>query len=179
MSEPLTLYVNAHLRRSELDRFLAAPPLPVHLDKHLESWWDHQEMYSKTRLTEIPVYEFSENCGFVQKLLDDPRYGAFEQYDEAKECWFFCVLFFSENYHDILPAVAWLYGLGPYLNEGSESLAMIYDFYWGSDDLMVLINYKSRRPEIQPDTDTKRVSPAAMAEANEYLTALAEKLNHR
>lgn len=103
MSEPNSLYINVKIKQEDLQQFFAAKPVTTNVDNDWQQWWESREMYSKSKLTNVPVYTEEDNRKIIDALLNDKYLGATEQYDAATQYWTFTALYFSENYFEILP----------------------------------------------------------------------------
>ncbi len=85
MSEPNSLYINVKIKQEDLQQFFAAKPVTTNVDNDWQQWWESREMYSKSKLTNVPVYTEEDNRKIIDALLNDKYLGATEQYDAATQ----------------------------------------------------------------------------------------------
>src|SRR5690606_6097767 len=120
MSEPNSLYVKIKITKEKLQQFFLDKPRVQTIDENWRTWWDSREIYSKQALENIPVYCAESNRHILDGLIDDQDFACFEQYDPISQHWIFVSVFFSENYTEILPMLAFLKDLAHYQNSNDK-----------------------------------------------------------
>ncbi|MVT12614.1 hypothetical protein [Chitinophaga tropicalis] len=169
MSELSSLYVSIKTKQENLERFFQAKPVTPKIDQNWTSWWDSREMYGKSPLTKISYYNYDKeetNRAVFDSFKLDP-YPA--QGKEGREGWGFTMIVFSENYEEILPMLAWLKSIAPYLDAEDEGVAIIYDFFWSCSSVMAHLVFAGQQASLRPTTETSEIEPKVMAEANKTL----------
>lgn len=175
MSELNSLYVRIKIKKENLERFFQDKPMLAEIDEDWTSWWNSREMYSPSPLTEIPVYSdfpaFSSatNRDVLASFSKDPQTGTHQQQDGHQEGLSFSILFFSENYEEILPMLAWLKSIARYMDAGDEGVALIYDFFWGGGSVMALLAFSNQQASLDPASDISEIDPAVLKAANTTL----------
>lgn len=166
-----TLYIQIQIERKNLARFFSAKPSPEELDDNWREWWGSREMYSKTALEAIPTYSKQYNREVVDELLCDRFCAAAEHYDENKQCWTFIALNFSENYHEILPMLAFIKQLAKFSEVG---LALIYNWMWGGESVMAFVQIQHGQALLQPVRESVQIAPEILKDIDSYLQVVAD-----
>lgn len=178
MSEQSSLYVNITIKKEKLEQFFQDKPVSVTIDANWLSWWDSREMYSKPELANVPVYNDSSNRAIIEEFLNDARMGAFENYDDEANTWNFGILFFSENYTEILPVLAFLKNLGNYQDKDEKGVAFIYDYFWGDESVMAYLEYADQKALFKNLSSTVDIEPVILKEANQKIEKWSEQLSN-
>ncbi|SDF49450.1 hypothetical protein [Chitinophaga filiformis] len=169
MSEPRSLYLKIKTNKENLNRFFQDKPLPPEIDQDWTAWWNSRKMHSKSPLTKVPVYAWIKtNRGLVDSYLSDPQTGTREQVSEEGE-WELAIALFSQNYTEILPMLAWLKSIASYMEAGDEGVAIIYDYFWGSGNVMMHMEFTGQQATFRLTNKTSEIDPKIVAEANDML----------
>jgi len=168
-----TLYIRMQIAKENLATFFSAKPGPEMLDENWKQWWTSREMYSKTALEAVPTYSKQYNREVVDELLDDRFFAAAEHYDEDKRCWTFIAFNFSENYHEILPMLAFIKQLAKFSDEG---LVLIYNWMWGGESVMAFVRCQHGQALLQPVTESAQIPSEILRDIDRYLQVAAD--NH-
>lgn len=179
MSEQCSLYVQIKIGENKLAAFFEDKPQPPLIDNNWLLWWESRAMYSKPSLTDIPTYSIPNNGAIIQEFVKDNRMGAYENYDDESGIWYLGIVFFSENYTEILPMLAWLKNLASYLEEDEKGVAFIYDFYWGDDSVMAYLEFSDKEALLMPTSHVSEINPAILAQANQQLESIVEEFQKR
>ena len=177
MSEYRSLYINVRIAEARLQQFFADKPVEQPLDNDWLAWWDSREMYGKQPLTQIPICRTATNRAVFDELLSYKDMVASERYDDASGSWIFVAVFYSENYTEILPMLALLKQLATYQDAEGKGVALIYDFYWGDNDVMAALTLENGQASLQTHTTIDQLDAEVLAQANRTLDATMEKLN--
>jgi hypothetical protein len=169
MSELSSLYVRLKIKKENLERFFQEKPMAIEVDQDWTSWWDSRKMYSPSPLTEIPVYSSATNRAVLDALIKDPQTAGQEKQEEEEGIWSFSVVFFSENYFESLPMLAWLKSIAHYMDPGDEGVALIYDFFWGSRSVMAHLVFSEQKALFAHTKSTTKIEPAIRDAANNTL----------
>ena len=167
MSEQNSLVIRVHISPEKLAQMHQSAPQAIVLDENMKTWWASREMYGKSDLTNVPTYTVRDNRELLTELVRDRYLLAREYYDEERQIWTFFALQFSENYSEILPMISWIIGLAAYLNQGDTGFAIIYDYQWGSEDVMAYIKLEDQKAKL---TNAKHISAIPQ---EDYLQAKA------
>ena len=174
MAEYDSLYISIQIPQDRLQQFFQATPSVAELTADWRTWWDSRAMYSKPALEQVPRYPFSSNRAVLDNLLGQRNSGSMEQYDAANGRWTFLALFFSENYTELLPLLALLKSLAPYLDAGATGSALVYDYYWGSAEVMAYLRFADQEALLTDCMQTTVIAPEVIQEAD---TALQDALD--
>lgn len=176
MSEQHSLYIKVRITEEKLHEFFLSKPDPIELDQNWIEWWDTRKMYSKAPLDPATIYIGETNRSIVDEYLSDPRTGAMEEFDPLSGEWTLCILYYSENYTEILPMLAMLDGLSNYLENGQDGVMIIYDFIWGGDEVMAYMHLSSGKASLKDFTNTAELEETVFQQANQTLEACEGKL---
>ncbi|MFD1772216.1 hypothetical protein ACFSBF_20830 [Sphingobacterium suaedae] len=179
MSEYNTLYVSVQIAADSLQRFFQERPNLHSLSGPWLEWWQTREMYGKRDLDRIPAYNTPTRRAVFDQLLNDPRNGCLERYDSTRAQWIFAVLFFSENYTEIIPMLALLHDLAAYQATSDTGLAILYDFYWDNRTVMAYLSFYDQQAVLQPYQLLLEVDPAVLAPIERDLTRAIEILRQQ
>lgn len=141
MAELNSLYVRLPISKEQLQIFFDEKPSIVEVNEEWSCWWKSRRMHSGILLKEVSFYPVSSNRAIIDFFLAESGAGAREFYDEENQEWVFVIIFFSENYSEILPMLALLAGAARFVSEGRSGNAIIYDFYWGGTGVMAFIDF--------------------------------------
>jgi len=143
MSEPSSLLVKVKISKQQLTGFLNAKPQQPTLDKSWIDWWDSKEMYSKSALLQkdLRCYNDISNGAIIdgwinktEKYTYGMNCGTFSHYDEAGETLHFGIIFFSENYFEMLPMIALVRSIATFKQEDETDFAIIYPYWFGGSE---------------------------------------------
>lgn len=165
MSELKSLYVSVRISKDRLDQFFADQPARAAVNENWIAWWESRQMYGPTPLTEIPSYTIAANRELVDIYLGMPKSTSFED-AETPGVWRFGVTFFSENYSELLPGLAWLTSLAAYMAPDEEGVAMVYDYFWGDQTVMAHIVFKDQQALLQTTARTSELDPELLKAAH-------------
>ncbi|MBD1420956.1 hypothetical protein [Sphingobacterium chuzhouense] len=177
MSEPNSLYVKIKITKEKLQQFFQDKPRTQTIDENWLTWWDSREMYSKQPLENIPVYRMFSNRHILDELIKDRDFACSEQYDPISQNWIFVSVFFSENYTEILPMLAFLKNLANYQHNDGGGLAMIYDFLWGEGSIMAYLEFSGQQATLKPYTNITALEPTILYTANQALEKAVDSFN--
>jgi hypothetical protein len=177
MSELNSLYVRLKVKKENLERFFQEKPVVAEVDQNWTYWWESREMYSPSLLSDIPVYPSATNRDVLDSLIKDPQTAGQEQQEKDQDIWSFSVVFFSENYFEILPMLAWLKSIAAYLEADDEGVALIYDFFWGGRSVMAHLVFSEQKALLTSTTSTAGIEPAILNVANTTLQNAVDLLS--
>lgn len=179
MSEPNSLYVKIKVPKEKLEQFFQDKPLRQTIDDNWRTWWDSREMYSKQALEKIPVYRVENNRHILDELLNDQDFACFEQYDLISQNWTFVSVFFSENYTETLPMLAFLKGLAHYQDSEDKGIALLYDFLWGDGSVMAYLEFSDQQATLKAYTKITEMEPTILYTANQVLEKAVDSFNKK
>jgi len=180
MSELSSLYCKVKITKSELEKFLNSPLEKPELNKNWTEYWDSREMYSKSELTQKDLYTYNDetNQEVINGWIDYPEAMAFSDYDETTEEWNWGMMFFSENYTEMIPMFAFIISLEKYINESSENKAIIFPFFWGDNDVQAFISFENEKAILSPKVQTLNdVDSKFLEQTTEFLNNKWEELS--
>ncbi|WP_433903496.1 hypothetical protein [Sphingobacterium puteale] len=177
MAEYSSLYIKITIRKEKLQYFFQDKPVPQNVDENWSKWWDSREMFGKQALLNIPYYHVQSNRTVFDQLLDGRDFGSVEHYDKNDEIWTFTAIFFSENYTEILPMLSLMKQLATYQDKANTGIAFIYDFCWGSEEVMAYLEFTGQQALLKNYKVTDEIESSVLKEANLKLEDAVEKFN--
>lgn len=175
MSELRSLFVKLNIKKENLDRFLAAAPTKPVVDSDWTAWWDSRDMYSKSPLESIPTVGAATNGEELASYIDSPESISQDKHDN--NVYYFVSGFFSENYFEILPMLAVLKSIALYMGPGDSGEAFVYDYFWGSKDVMAHLELAEGKAELKHTTRTSEINRKLLAESDKILQDLMDELS--
>lgn len=169
MSELSSLYIKVPISKEQLQKFKKSRPVAPALNSNWTNWWDSREMYNKQPLQVVQSYHAESYGQVIEEIIDERFTGAQETYDEQTKTWYFMVLQFSENYHEIIPMISMLKDLANYLEPNAKGLAILYDFMWDRLELMFEVNYQDKEAKLTTAHRIGEVDAQEMEEANRLM----------
>ncbi|SFD38898.1 hypothetical protein [Flavobacterium phragmitis] len=173
MSELSSLFCKVKITKSQLDKFLNSPPEKPELNDNWLKWWDSRKMYSKMPLTSKLLRFYDDNNSNEEILNGWISYQeamAFSDYDETTEEWHWGIMFFSENYLEMLPMFAFIISLEKYVSESPENRAIVFPFFWGDNGVHVYIHFEEGKAILSATVQTTYdISPEMLTYTKEYL----------
>ncbi len=156
MSELSSLYCKVKITKSQLEKFLSSPLEEPQLNENWLIFWESRQMYSKSVLTQelLRSYNDNNNQEVIDGWIDYPEAMAFSDYDEATEEWHWGMMFFSENYIEMIPMLAFIISLEKYVNESSENKAVVFPFFWGDDNVDAYIYFENGKAVLSPSVQS-------------------------
>lgn len=180
MSELSSLYCKVKITKTQLDHFLNSTPEKPQLNQNWIDWWESRKMYSKMELTQDVLRSYNDNSN--KKILDDwmkyPQAMAFSDYEESSEEWDFGMLFFSENFVEMIPMFAFIVSLENYIVESTENGAIVFPFFWGDDDVSAYIYFENGKAILSPKVQIlEDVNSDFLEKANNFLNQKWEEMS--
>ncbi|WP_343695827.1 hypothetical protein [Flavobacterium sp.] len=172
MSELSSLLCKVKITKSQYEKFLNSPLEEPELNKNWLDFWDSRKMYSKSVLTQelLRTYNDDTNKEMIDGWIDYPEAMAFSDYDEAAEEWIWGMMFFSENFVEMIPMFAYIISLEKYVIESSENMAIVFPFFWGDNAVHAYVDFKDGKAILNPKVQTlKDVNPKILEETKAYL----------
>lgn len=172
MSEPNSLFVKVHITKDNFDKFLKSKPTTPKLNNDWIEWWNSRKMYGKTELQEKDLYCYEDltNESIINDWINIKETLSFSDYDVENEIWHFGIILFSENYGNMIPGLAFIKSVSEFKTECEEDFAIVYNFFWGEDDVCAYINYQNKEglfdSKIQNKSD---INLETMKYTEEYL----------
>ncbi|MBE8727267.1 hypothetical protein [Flavobacterium hungaricum] len=165
MSELSSLYCKVKITKTQLEKFLNSPLEEPELNQNWLDFWESRKMYSKSVLTKelLRTYNDHNNQEVINGWIDYPEAMAFSDYDETTEEWHWGMMFFSENYVEMIPMFAFIISLEKYVIESTENYAVVFPFFWGDDGVNAYIYFENGKAILSPkvqvlkDIDSKFV----------------------
>ncbi|MDQ1167739.1 hypothetical protein [Flavobacterium sp. SORGH_AS_0622] len=165
MSELSSLFSKLKITKAQLENFLKSAPEKPTLNDNWQKWWDSREMYSKMDLTPeyLRYYNEKTNQEVLDGWMEYKQAMAFSDYDEAKEEWQWGLLFFSENYVEMLPMLAFIVSMEKFVTESTENRAIVYPYFWGDSNVDAYIYFENGKAVLSPQVkSTSDVNVALM-----------------
>lgn len=152
MSELSSLYCKIKITKPELEKFLSSPLVEPQLDQNWLNWWESRKMYSKMELTQNMLRSYGDNSNqeVINGWIDYPEAVAFSDYNETTQEWHWGMLFFSENFVEMLPMFAFIISLEKYVIESKENEAIVFPFFWGDDGVNAYLYFENGKAVLSP-----------------------------
>ena len=180
MSEPNSLFAKIHISKDKFDAFLKAKPKQPKLNDNWLEWWNSKEMYNKSELQEKNLYCFEEptNELIINGWIEAKETLTFSEYNLENEIWHFGIIMFSENYFEMIPELAFLKSIDEFKNEDENDFTIVYNYFWGDEDVNAFINYKNGKALFNNKILSKSdVDIQSMKYTEEYLTKKYEEIS--
>ncbi len=145
MSEPNSFFAKIHITKDNFDKFLKAEPETPEFNNDWVEWWNSKEMHDKTDLQENNLYCYDDpnNETIINGWKDAKQSLTFSDYDIENEIWHFGIIMFSENYNEMIPALAFIKSVSEFKKENKEDFAIVYDYFGGDKYICAYINYEN------------------------------------
>lgn len=170
MSAPNSLFAKIHITKDNFDNFQKSKPKTPKLDNDWLDWWNSRKMCSKIELIEVYAYNDPTIESIINGWKNAKLSLTFSDYDLDNEVWHFGIIMFSENYDEMIPALAFINSVAEFKNENAEDFVIVYNFFWSGNDVNAFIKYKNGKGlfdnKIQTKTD---LNPNYLKYADEYL----------
>ncbi len=156
MSELSSLYCKVKITKPQLEKFLNSPLEEPQLNKNWLDFWESRKMYSRSKLTQesLYIYHHENNQNVIDGWLKYKDGVVFSDYDETSEEWHWGMIFFSENYNEMLPMFAFIISLEKYVSESTENRAIVFPFFWGDNDVQAYIHFENGNAILSPKVQT-------------------------
>ncbi|WP_406844632.1 hypothetical protein [Flavobacterium soyae] len=172
MSELSSLYCKVKITKPQLEKFLNSSLEEPELNKNWTEWWNSRKMYSKMELTPelLRAYNDDINKEVIDGWIDYPEAMAFSDYDEAIEEWHWGMMFFSQNFTEMIPMFAFIISLDKYVIESTENQAIVFPFFWGDNAVHAYIYFEDEKAILSPKAQTlKDVDPNFIEQTKDFL----------
>ncbi|AXT58180.1 hypothetical protein D1815_21330 [Aquimarina sp. AD1] len=180
MSELNSLFVKVKIKKNKLDDFLKSKPKQLKIDANWVAWWDSREMYGKNELSQdnLSSYEQPDNQSIVDTWKNNKRSGGFSEYDSENGIWNFGVVFFGENYYEMIPGLGFIKSIADYIEHDIGNFAIVFDFFWGSNEVNALIDFNKEKGCFKPTAKVKSdINPESLRYAEIYLNKKTEEFS--
>ena len=174
MSERLSLYISIQIDQKALSDFLEQPCRPPTLDEQWTKWWDTRQMASKQLLD--PAHHGFKGSGraLLDQILQDKYAFGQEHYNDERSLYTFLSVFYTENFLELLPLLCLLKNLGTHQGPRQRGFALIYDYYWGSEEVMAFMEFNQGVAQLFTYECIGEIPAALLDEATRSLTAAME-----
>lgn len=144
MSELSSLFVRVKIKKNKFDEFLQSTPNQPLLDENWTEWWNTRKMYGKIELTQAEMYGLDEptNQSIIGSWKREQQSGTFSNYNTENEIWHFGIIFFAENYMEMIPGLAFIKSIAEYIEDDTENFAIVFDYFWGGNCVNAYISFK-------------------------------------
>ena len=180
MSELSSLYARINIKAENYNKFLSDRPKQPRLDDNWTNWWSSRKMYGKRILEADDLYAYNDasNKEILDGWKNASHSGTLYEYDAATQTMKIGIVFFSENYGEMIPMLAFLLSLADYKEYNDDDFIIIYPYFWGDKVLNAFITFAGKDAlfDIQKDSITD-VASEKLNEAAEYLVRIAGELS--
>jgi len=180
MSELSSLYCKVKITKPQLEKFLNSPLEEPELNKNWLDYWESRKMYSKSVLTQelLRTYNDDINKEVIDGWIDYPEAMAFSDYDETTEEWNWGMMFFSENFVEMIPMFAFIISMEKYVTESTENKAIVFPFFWGDNAVHAYIEFKDGKAVLSPKAQTlKDIDPDFLEKTKDFLNKKWDQLS--
>lgn len=156
MSELSSLYCKVKITKPQLEKFLSSPLEEPQLNENWLNFWESRQMYSKSVLTQelLRSYNDNNNQEVIDGWIEYRTAMAFSDYDETAEEWHWGMMFFSENFVEMIPMFAFIISMEKYVSESAENSAIVFPFFWGDSDVSAFISFENGKAILSPKVQT-------------------------
>lgn len=171
MSEQSSLFVKVNIKRDQLDAFLQAAPEQPLLEQDWIDWWKSRNMYGKNELTasRLTRYMGDNNNAIVQSFKAAEYTITSSEYDVATEIWNFSIFFYSENFYEMIPGIAFIKSIAAFKKEEASDFGIIYNYFWGDDNVNAMIDFINGTASLTLINEKSQVDAEKLEYANNYL----------
>ncbi len=172
MSELSSLFCKVKITKSNLENFLNSAPEKPELNENWLNWWESRKMYSKMPLTKelLRSYNDKSNQEVLNDWMDYKQAMSFSDYNETTEEWHWGMMFFSENYIEMLPMFAYIISLEKYVTESTENMAIVFPFFWGDNGVHAYTYFEKGKAILSPSVQTTdNIKSEMLQDIKEYL----------
>ena len=157
MSELNSLFVKVKIKKNNLDDFFKSKPNEPKIDTNWTEWWNSREMSGKSELSQdqMHCYEQPNNQSIVESWVNDKRSGGFSEYDQENEIWNFGIVFFGNNYFEIIPGLVFIKSITDYIEDDVDNFAIVFDFFWNGDEVSTYTDFKDNKGYFKPEVQIK------------------------
>lgn len=135
MSELSSFYARIGIKAQQYQAFLNSTPLPAKDQPGWQAWWDNLEMYSKSSVDESLQHYPAES---IKQVIDNWKHEAgaytFSDYDEENETWHFGIIFFSENFGEMIPMISAIRQVSDFRKADETDFIIIFPYFWEDDN---------------------------------------------
>ncbi|KRD11710.1 hypothetical protein ASE21_08400 [Flavobacterium sp. Root901] len=179
MSELSSLLCKVKITKPQLEKFLNSPLEEPQLNKNWLEWWNSRKMYSKMELTPELLRTYHDDCNeeVIEGWIDYREAMAFSDYDESTEIWHWGMMFFSQNFTEMLPMFAFIISLEKFVTESEENMAIVFPFFWGDDAVHAYITFENGKGILSTEAQIlKDINPKVIEMTKKYLNEKWEEL---
>ncbi|NQZ00063.1 MAG: hypothetical protein HRT45_05265 [Bdellovibrionales bacterium] len=149
MSEPSSLYLKAHIKKTELDAFLSSSVQPPSKYSDWADWLATNQMHDGgIGPKDIEQIQFTANNvkHFLDQWLGEVGNNRFQKYDEESETFELSMLEFSDNYFDCIQVMHVLRELASYKSSETPDYLLIKGYSFGPEpDITIELTPKKSR----------------------------------
>lgn len=179
MSEPSSLFARMSISKENLEAFLSSAPKKPYLNNSWINWWNSRQMVSPRPLTPEDLYAYKDvsNKAILEGWQEEKNTGTFYDYDEATQTLNLGIIFFSENFGEMIPMLALLFDLADYKNDNPDDFAIVYPYFWGDQQLDAWISFYGKNALL--DNELKKIGDVDVRKlryAEDYLTQKTEQI---
>ena len=172
MSELNSLFIRVKIKKNKLDDFFKSKPNKPKIDVNWTEWWNSRKMSEKIKLSEdnMSCYEQPNNQSIVESWVNDKRSGGFSEYNAENEIWNFGIVFFGNNYFEIIPGLVFIKSIAKYIEYNSNNFAIVFDFFWDGNEVSTYTDFKENKSYFKPEVKIKSdISSEKIKYAEAYL----------
>lgn len=178
MSEPSSLFARISIGKENLETFLSSTPKKPYLDNSWINWWNSRQMVNPHPLTPEDLYAYNDisNKAILEGWQKVKSTGTFYDYDAAAQRLNLGIIFFSENFGEMIPMLAFLFDLAAYKTDNPDDFAIVYPFFWEDQHLDVWISFYGKNALL--DHELKKIGDVDLRKlryAEDYLTRKTEQ----
>ena len=173
MSVPNSLFAKIKIKKDKFTEFLQSKPDQPKLDKNWLDWWNSKEMYGKSELTQTQIYGYDDptNADIINGWTNAKQSFTFSDYDAENEIWNFGIIMFSENYLEMIPGLSFIKSVASFKDDNSDDFAIIYNYFWGSNDINAYVEFKDNESFFDIKTKEKSdILPKILEYTENYLS---------
>lgn len=139
MPEQLSLFAKFQISHKNYERYLESAVEPVNYYTDWIPWLEARQMYggiSEQTLESISYQHPGIRSFLIHWLNDDYPFPGNGLLKYENGTLLISVIYFSENYREYIYHLHTLRSIGNYMSEAEQGFILIYDHFWGSEDVI-------------------------------------------
>lgn len=159
MSEPSSLYAKITISPENYEHFLASAPAVATSQTGWTEWWNSKIMHDKAELTENLLatyrYQNQSNQEVINHWLNADQSYSFSEYDRENQTWHFGIIWFTQNYLEMIPLLSVIRGIANFKEEHESDFVIIYSYFWDQGQINACLKFNSGNSEFleKPDAE--------------------------
>ncbi len=159
MSEPHSFYSKIKIKKENYEKFLAAEPSIIKKQNGWHEWWNSINIKNKPELKNdnLIEYEDENNKEIISGWLNSEEAFSFSIYDDEDETWHFGILYFTDNYLEMIPMLGAMRGIAGYKEKDDSDFIMIYSSFRKPEMIDAYLKFNDKESYFTEKPDKKDI----------------------